>query len=89
MKINLEQAQHLQDFINKASRIFNVPAYVVYSYIRAKAEDNNCTIYEQISLTNKTINKKQSIRLVLQEKLNKYWELLFESCTEEMAKDRY
>ena len=86
MKINLEQAQQIQDFVNKASRIFNVPAYVVYSYIRIKAEQNGYTVTKQIEKFSKYVDKKEKVkfnrhankiesnRRMLENDIHRHWE---------------
>ena len=78
-----------------------MPAYVVYSYIRIKAEQNGYTVTKQIEKFSKYVDKKEKVkfnrhankiesnRRMLENDIHRHWESLFASCTEEMANDKY
>lgn len=99
MEINFEQAQHILEFVDRASRMFCVPRYIMYNYIRLKAGKNGCTIIEQIDKINENIEtnstqnslKRKAIhnKILLREKLHKYWKKLVEEDKEEPAVENY
>lgn len=99
MEINFEQAEYIFEFVNNNSRMFCVPNYILYDYIRLKARKNGLTLVEQIDKikediqTNSTKNslKRKAIhnKTLLHERLHKYWKKLVEAEKEERAVDNY
>lgn len=99
MQINFEQAQGILEFVDRTSRMFCVPRYIMYNYISLKAGKNGCTILEQIDKINENIEtnstknslKRKAIhnKILLREKLHKYWKKLVEEVKEERAVENY
>jgi len=99
MEINFEQAQMIVEFVDKKSREYCVASYILYDYLVVKAKTNNRTIIEQIDKINdsleakshKNSDKRKAIqnKVLLRDRLHKYWKKLVENEKDNQAIENY
>lgn len=74
MKINVEQATTIMDFIVSTGRRLAVPKFVIYDYIRTQAGQNGYSILKQVNKMNAKMNEKGFKIQTLARKLENHWE---------------
>ena len=99
MEINFEQAQMIIEFVDKKSREYCVASYILYDYLVVKANVNNLTIIEQIDKINNSLeakshknsDKRKAIqnKVLLRDRLHKYWKKLVENEKDNNTIEKY